>query len=62
MIATIMSIASKAAISMLMSLATEKFFTEIFIMLAEKAAKSTKTPWAIELVDIIKKGLEDGKK
>lgn len=51
--------AGKALISMLMSLATEKFFKEVFIMLAEQAAKSSKTEFDDKLVEKMKEALEE---
>jgi len=53
----ILGIAGKALIGLLMSLATEAFFRDIFIMLATQAAKSSKTKWDDELVENIKKHL-----
>ena len=55
----ILKIASKTAISMLMSLATEAFFKEVFIMLAEMAAKSSKTKFDDKLVGAMKKEMAD---
>lgn len=51
-------LAGKAVISMLMSLATEKFFKEVFLMLAEMAAKSSKTDFDDKLVAKMKEALE----
>jgi hypothetical protein len=53
----VVKLAAKSLISMLMSLATEAFFKEIFLMLAEMAAKSTKTPYDDKLVESMKKAL-----
>lgn len=58
-ITPVIKMAGKALISMLMSLATEKFFKEIFIMLAEQAAKSTKTGFDDKLVEKMKEALEE---
>ena len=55
----LMRAAGKALIAMLMQLASEKFFKEIFIMLAEMAAKSSKTPHDDVLVAKIKEALEE---
>ena len=48
----------KALISMIMSLATEAFFTEVLIMIAELASKSTKTEIDDKFVKIMKENLE----
>lgn len=60
MLATIGKLAAKSILNMLMSLATEKFFKEIFIMLAEMAVKSTETKYDDQLVEKIKEALEMG--
>lgn len=56
----VLKVAGKALISMLMSLATEAFFKEILIMVAEMAAKSTKTDFDDKLVEKMKEALEKG--
>ena len=57
----VLNVAGKALINLLMSLATEQFFKEIMIMLAEKAAKSTKTDFDDKLIDKVKEALEKDK-
>lgn len=54
---TVAKAAGKALISLLMELATDAFFKEILLMLAEKAAKSSKTDIDDKAVEIIKKAL-----
>lgn len=54
----LLQVAAKALMSLLMSLATEAMFKEVMIMLAEMAAKSTKTEYDDRLVDKIKEVLE----
>jgi hypothetical protein len=56
-LAPIAKAAGKAIISLLMSLATEAFMKEILIMLAEMAAKSTKTTLDDKLVEKVKEAL-----
>ena len=58
-LAPIIKIAGKSLISLLMSLATEAFFKEVFIMIAEMAAKSSKTSFDDKLVESMKKALEN---
>lgn len=50
--------AGAAAIKMLMSLATEDFFREVFLMLADMAAKSTKTDFDNSLLEKMKVALD----
>ena len=57
----VMKTAGKALISLLMSLATEKFFKEVLLMLAEMAAKSSKTEWDDKLVEKMREALEQEK-
>jgi hypothetical protein len=56
----VLKVAGKTLISMVMSLATEEFFKDVFMMLAEKAAQSSKTDWDNKFVARMKDEL--GKK
>ena len=58
----VLKMAARSLISMLMALATEAFFKEVFLLLAEMAAKSTKTPYDDKLVEKMKEALEAEKK
>lgn len=53
------STAIKAAMSMIVSLASEEFFKDIFMWLAKKAVESSKTKWDDELYRKIEKALEE---
>lgn len=57
----VVKMAGKSLISMLMAMATEAFFKEIFLMLAEMAAKSSKTPYDDKLVESMKRALGEDK-
>jgi hypothetical protein len=57
MFSSFLTVAAKAALSLLMSLATQEFFREIIVWTAEKAAKSSKTEWDDELIAKIKRHL-----
>jgi hypothetical protein len=61
MMATIVSIAGKVALSVLARLATEEVFEKLLIMLAEYAASSSKTKWDDKLVVTLKDALGKGK-
>lgn len=47
----IVQLAGKSLIAMLMKLATEALFKEVFLMLADMAAKSTKTKYDDRIVN-----------
>jgi NDP-sugar pyrophosphorylase family protein len=55
---TLLKVAGKALISMVMSMATEEFFKDVFMMLAEKAAQSSKTNFDNKLVARMRDELE----
>ena len=53
MLATLGSIAAKAALSVLVKFATQAFFEELILWLAKEGAKSTKTKYDDKLVKMI---------
>lgn len=61
MIATIGVIAGKALIGMLMKLATEAFFKDILLLVADMAVKSTETKYDDKLLSSIKEALGEDK-
>ena len=57
MIGMLGSLALKAALSVLTKFATQMFFEELLIWVAEEGAKSTKTKYDDKLVTMIKASL-----
>jgi hypothetical protein len=55
---TLLKVAGKALISMVMSLASEAFFKDVFMMLAEKAAASSRTKFDDKLVARVKEEMK----
>lgn len=58
MISTLAGIAGKAALSLLFKFATQTFFEELILWVAEEASKSTKTKYDDKLVLMVRTSLK----